>query len=34
MLGEPEKRDLAAALAAALQRAKNPPFDNPQLAER
>jgi len=30
-LGEPEKRDLAEALAAALHRAKNPVFDNPQL---
>ena len=30
-LGEPEKRDLAAALAEALYRAKNPVFDNPQL---
>ncbi len=32
MLGETEKRDLAAALAAALQDANNPRFDNPQLA--
>jgi uncharacterized membrane protein len=30
-LGEPEKRDLAAALAAAVHRLKNPVFDNPQL---
>ena len=30
-LGEPEKRDLAAALADAVHRLKNPVFDNPQL---
>ncbi len=30
-LGEPEKRDLAAALAEAVYRLKNPVFDNPQL---
>lgn len=30
-LGEDEKRDLAAALAEALQRLRNPVFDNPQL---
>ena len=30
-LGEAEKRDLAAALAAALHRHRNPMFDNPQL---
>ncbi len=30
-LGEPEKRDLAAALTAAVHRLKNPVFDNPQL---
>jgi uncharacterized membrane protein len=30
-LGEPEKRDLAEALSAALHRLKNPVFDNPQL---
>ena len=30
-LGEPEKRDLADALTAALHRLKNPVFDNPQL---
>jgi len=30
-LGEAEKRDLAAALAAALHRHRNPRFDNPQL---
>ena len=30
-LGEAEKRDLAAALAAALHRHRNPVFDNPQL---
>ena len=30
-LGEAEKRDLAAALAAALYRHRNPRFDNPQL---
>ncbi len=30
-LGEPEKRDLAAALKAAVHRVKNPEFDNPQL---
>ena len=32
-LGDGEKRDLAAALAAALERARNPRFDNPQLRE-
>jgi uncharacterized membrane protein len=30
-LGEPEKRDLAEALAGAVHRLKNPVFDNPQL---
>ncbi len=30
-LGEAEKRDLAAALASALHRHRNPQFDNPQL---
>ncbi len=30
-LGEPEKRDLAQALAAAVHRLRNPVFDNPQL---
>jgi uncharacterized membrane protein len=30
-LGEPEKRDLAEALAGALHRVRNPVFDNPQL---
>lgn len=30
-LGEAEKRDLAAALGAALHHARNPRFDNPQL---
>jgi uncharacterized membrane protein len=30
-LGEVEKRDLAAALSAAIHRARNPRFDNPQL---
>ncbi len=30
-LGEPEKRDLAAALSEAVHRLKNPVFDNPQL---
>jgi len=30
-LGEAAKRDLAASLAAALHRARNPVFDNPQL---
>ncbi len=30
-LGEPEKRDLAHALSAAIHRLKNPVFDNPQL---
>ncbi len=29
-LGEPEKRDLAAALSAALHRLRHPVFDNPQ----
>jgi uncharacterized membrane protein len=32
-LGEAEKRDLAASLARALHRARNPVFDNPQLRE-
>jgi uncharacterized membrane protein len=32
-LGEPEKRDLARALREALDRWRNPRFDNPQLAE-
>lgn len=32
-LGEDEKRDLAAALASALHRHRNPTFDNPQLRE-
>jgi uncharacterized membrane protein len=32
-LGEAEKRDLAAALGAALRRQRNPVFDNPQLRE-
>ena len=31
VLGEPEKRDLAEALRAALHRLRNPVFDNPQL---
>jgi uncharacterized membrane protein len=31
-LGEPEKRDLAEALRTALDRWRNPRFDNPQLA--
>ena len=31
VLGEPEKRDLAVALAEALYRLRNPTFDNPQL---
>lgn len=31
VLGEAQKRDLAAALGAALYRARNPLFDNPQL---
>jgi uncharacterized membrane protein len=31
-LGEAEKRDLAAALAAALEARRNPRFDNPQLS--
>jgi len=30
-LGEPEKRDLCAALHGALHRLRNPDFDNPQL---
>jgi len=30
-LGEPEKRDLAEALSAALHRVRHPVFDNPQL---
>jgi len=33
VLGEAEKRDLAAALRAALHRARNPRFDNPQLRD-
>ena len=33
-LGEDEKRDLCAALRDALQRLRNPSFDNPQLRER
>lgn len=33
MLGEPEKRDLAAALTAALHRARHPQFDDPPVAE-
>jgi len=33
-LGEAEKRDLAAALAAALARSRQPVFDNPQRDER
>ena len=33
MLGEAEKRDLAAALARALRRMREPRFDNPQLRE-
>lgn len=32
-LGEEEKRDLAAALEAALDRMRNPRFDNPQLRD-
>lgn len=32
-LGEAEKRDLAAALSAALYRLRNPVFDNPQLRD-
>jgi uncharacterized membrane protein len=32
-LGEPDKRDLAHALAAALHRWRHPTFDNPQLDE-
>jgi uncharacterized membrane protein len=32
VLGEPEKRDLAAALSAALYRMRHPRFDNPQLS--
>ena len=32
-LGEHEKRDLAAALRAALHRSRNPVFDNPQLRD-
>lgn len=32
-LGEQEKRDLAAALSAALDRQRHPDFDNPQLRE-
>jgi uncharacterized membrane protein len=33
VLGETEKRDLAAALGTALYRARNPVFDNPQLQD-
>ena len=33
-LGEAEKRDLAAALRAALHRQRNPVFDNPQLRDQ
>jgi uncharacterized membrane protein len=33
VLGEAEKRDLAACLTRALHRARNPVFDNPQLRE-
>jgi uncharacterized membrane protein len=33
-LGEAEKRDLAASLAGALHRSRNPVFDNPQLRNR
>jgi uncharacterized membrane protein len=33
VLGEPQKRDLAAALKNALYELKNPTFDNPQLSE-
>ena len=33
VLGEAEKRDLAACLARALHRARSPVFDNPQLRE-
>ena len=33
VLGEAAKRDLAAALSAALHRMRNPRFDNPQLRE-
>jgi uncharacterized membrane protein len=33
-LGEAEKRDLAAALAAALEARRNPRFDNPQLKQQ
>ena len=33
VLGEQEKRDLAASLTRALHRARNPVFDNPQLRE-
>lgn len=33
VLGEHEKRNLAAALSAALHRMRNPRFDNPQLRE-
>ncbi len=32
-LGEAEKRDLAAALGAAIERLRNPRFDNPQLRD-
>ena len=32
-LGEDEKRSLAEALATALERVRNPVFDNPQLRE-
>jgi hypothetical protein len=33
LLGEDDKRDLAAALDAALTRYRNPVFDNPQLRD-
>ncbi len=33
MLGETEKRDLAGAMNRALERLRNPRFDNPQLSE-
>ena len=32
-LGEPQKRELAQALAAALHRLRQPCFDNPQLRD-
>ena len=34
VLGEPQKRDLAESLQAALHRLRHPVFDNPQLAEK